>query len=192
MKKVKISPRNYMVTIALAAAALAYVFLVFLPAQASISQLRTEIQNKRQYIAEADRLVLSIDQTRQRLLAVQRFNASWKKDSPTAGQLSPVLAAISQAAADAGVTIVRLEPRPEDHYETVSRAEILLVCEGGFAPLTTFIHAIETHPCGLCISTMDLAGGEAAKTHQPETNAGASMQASLNLAVFADKTGSSD
>ncbi len=192
MKKAKLSPRNYLVTAALAGAALAYVFLVFLPAQASITEMRTEIEQKRQYIAESDRLVFTIDQNRQRLLKVHEFNAAWEEHAPAAGQLSPVLADISQAAADAGVTMLRLEPQPSQPYEVVSRAGILLICEGEFAGLMQFIHSIESHPATLSIESMDLSTREADTLADNAAGAGASMQASLNLAVFTNKAGSSD
>jgi len=187
-KTAKLTPRNYIITIALAAAALAYVFLVFLPAQASISELRSQLQQKQHYIVASDRLSFSIDQTRERLIAVRKFNADWTASAPAAGQLSPVLAAISKAAADAGVMVVRLEPKPEEPYDTIAQAEILLVCEGEFAPLMDFIYAVESHASRLWITSIDVAQRDAV-VGQPQS---ASMQASLNLVAFADKRGNSD
>ena len=68
-----------LITLLLGAAALGYVFLVFLPVQKSIRQLHRELRSKQDFVAQAEQLNATIAETEERLQQATAFTASWRE-----------------------------------------------------------------------------------------------------------------
>jgi Tfp pilus assembly protein PilO len=175
--------RSMIVTAALAAASIAYVFFVFLPGQQAIGKLRRELTTKQQYIVDADRLGHAMQQVQRDFDAAQRYASDWRTAAPSEAELAAVLGRITGQAAASGVSIVRLDRRPVERLELIWSAPVAIECRGRFDQVFDLVRRLEQMPQDVWISDLQLsASGEDGQT----------VQAELVLTIFADNSEISD
>ncbi len=151
-------PRSTMVTAAIAGAAIAYVVVVFLPTQRSISNIRRDILAKQEHILQSDRLTLPTQQAEQKLQAVNAFVQRFDSMLPsTQGELLRTFGRISEQAKLAGVVVRRFDPQGTVDLASLRQAKLEISLEGTFPQILDFIKRIEELPNLIWITNVRLA-----------------------------------
>ena len=111
---------SWIVTVPVAAAAVAYVTLSFLPERRAIGEARRQIRQKQDYIVRAGGLAPAVRITQQKLEKAQACNTAWEQHAPTERELSALYGKIHELAKAAGTTITKFDPEAALRYEKVS------------------------------------------------------------------------
>ena len=94
----KIKRGSWVVTVPLAAAAIGYVVLVFLPGRRSVSEAREQLELKQDYIARAAGVATALQAAHHELNKAQAYNSSWEERAPAKGGLSALYGKINALA----------------------------------------------------------------------------------------------
>ncbi|QDU94764.1 type IV pilus inner membrane component PilO [Lignipirellula cremea] len=177
MKTAPLTKRNWIVTCLLAAASVAYLFLVFLPGQSAIRELRAELHQRQQYIVDADRLLCAMEQTRQEMKEAEAYVDQWRESAVDHGALSELFGQMMTQAKDCGVLVTRFDPQPKVAMESIVQAPAVIACEGNYHQVIAFVCALESMPATIWIDEVLLA---------PASDNATRMRSEVRLRVFAD------
>ncbi len=174
---------SWVITLGVALAAAAYVLLIFLPFQRSITQLRQELQNKRLQIMQSDQLVLPLASEAERLAQIRQHTGHWERHAPGPQEIASFYAQLSEQANLASVPLLRFEPQPPRALQTVRQHSVVLSVQGDFEQLFEFLTRMERMPQTVWPTHLRMA--------QPAAG-GASLQCEMTLTIFGDHAGSAD
>src|SRR5438105_8251689 len=149
-------PKTWLVTGLLAAAAVAYVVFIFLPLQQSINKLRQQVQERTQQIMQAQSLVSTLAQTRQRLTAAREVCHEWRAEAPRPAQIITHYASLTQQAQEAGVAIDRLDPLPAVELSLVAQQNVTMQFHAPFSAVFDLLHRLEALPGTLLLRDVRL------------------------------------
>jgi len=174
---------SLVVTIPLAAAAAAWVFLVFLPIQRAIGRLGDEENEIRQYCDRSELLLPVLAHTSRDLVDVQERLVRWRQPLPSSGDLTALLGEITASARSAGLRTTRFDPQPMVKYDRIAQMPVEMGVTGSFPRFFAFLRKLETMPRTIWIDRMmiGVAG-----------NGGEDVLCELNLVVFVDNPDISD
>lgn len=133
-------------TLALSALALAYHFLIYRPVDQQIASLRIEAAEKESQLSQASRLRpvrLEIEKELEQAALYLRQTHGYTPGEP---QLTALMFAISEEAARAGVTIVRMDPQDRQALSNLELAPIEIGCRGELDQLHAMFLALEDLP----------------------------------------------
>ena len=182
MKKAQNS-KSLALTLLISGSALAYAFLIFLPIQRSITSLRNELAEKRQFILDAGSLGPRLAQLDVDLDEAQVIVDAWRKQSPSEEEMATFIGDVSVIASEAGATPGRITPREPVTLASLRRYPAELAVEGTFAQLGKFLGELESLPKTIWINDLTLqSAGENRKTVRGE----------ISFSVFADNSAKSD
>jgi len=171
-------PKTWLITALLAAGAVSYVVFVFLPFQNSISVLRSQVQERRQQIMQAQSLAGTVAQARLRLAAAREVAQQWRADAPKQAQLVTHLASLTKQAEEAGVAIDRLDPLPAVELNLVAQQNVSMQFHAPFAAVFDLLARLENLPGTLWVRDLRLhANSEADNT----------LRGELTLTIFVDR-----
>jgi len=169
--------RSWIITTVLAAVALAYAFLVFLPGQKAIGKLRLELQEKQQFIAQSQMVAASVEDTKKRLDDTRQFAKDWQESAPGESELSLLFGQIADAAKQSSVRTVRFDPQPVKKMDTIWKISVALGVEGSFSQVMELFRRIETLPVTIWVEDVQMEATE------KDTK---DVRCELNLVIFAD------
>ena len=158
--KTTIRRNSWLVTVPLAAAAVAYISLSFLPERRAIGKARQQVRQKQDYIVRAGSLATALQIAKQELKKTGTYNTAWEQHAPAQAELSGLYGKIHELAKAAGVTITRFNPEPVVRYEKISRIPIGMGCVGSFAQICEFLEGLEGLPLKIWANECHLARGE--------------------------------
>ena len=181
--KTTIRRNSWLVTVPLAAAAVAYICLSFLPERRAIGKARQQVRQKQDYIVRAGSLATALRIAKEELEKTGTYNTSWEQHAPAQGELSALYGKIHELAKAAGITITRFNPEPVVRYETISRIPIGMGCVGSFADIGQFLEGLESLP-------MEIWANELHLNRAGEN--GQDVSCTLTLVVFACNSKNSD
>lgn len=181
--KARIHRGSWIVTVPVAAAAAAYVGLVFLPGNRAIGEARRQIEQKQDYLSRSAGLPMALRDGYEELQKAESYVADWDRRSPAPGGRSALHGRIQALAKAAGVTTTRFDPDPIEPYAEICKIPITVGCSGSFAQICRFIESLEREGLEIWI---DLANLE----KMDET--GGSVTCELKLVVFANNPDISD
>lgn len=159
-------------------AVLAYVFFVFLPGMQATAALRTELQEKQQYVVRCAKTGEQIRAAEQELGRTNDYVATWRDASPHEARVAHVFVEVTEHAEHAGADIVRLEPQPVERWQFMERVPVEMSCEGSYAQLFTFMAKLESLAPDFWVTKMHL---------QPVAAGGTRLRCELSLVFFADQ-----
>lgn len=136
-------PPGWLVTGGMASVALAYVFLVFLPAQKGMKAARQKLAEKQQYILDTDRLLTTVSTVQKGHEQANTLATQWKLDAPDAHQADRLTSLISAQANLAGARILRMEPQAAKTRVFIAEYPILVSVEGSFEEIFNFFKSVE-------------------------------------------------
>lgn len=182
MKKAQ-NPKSLALTLLISGGALAYAFLIFLPIQRSITSLRTELAEKRQFILDAGSLGPRLAQLAVELEEAQAIVGAWREQSPSEEEMATFIGQVSVLASEAGATPGRITPRQAITLASLRRHPAELAVEGTFAQLCQFLGRLESLPKTIWINDLTL---------QSVGENRATVRGEISFSVFADNSAKSD
>lgn len=169
--------RSLVVTAILGVAAVAYVFVVFLPGQKHIGQLRTQLQEKQQFIMQTASLSSAIGQSERELAEVREYAKQWRDAAPSETELATLFGEITELARQAEVTILHIEPQPAVKLETVNQIPVTIGVEGEFSQIFAFLRSVEGMPGTVWLPNLKLE--QVSKDSE-------NLRSEIRLTVFTD------
>ena len=148
---------GWLVTGVLGGLSVAFVFLIFLPAQRSISETNRCIEAKQAEILAASKAEVQIQQVASRVQKAKKYLEEWHQAAKTAND---VLDDITIAITDAGATVERFQPEPGDNYATLATTTVNLEVSGTTAQILNLLGDVEAMPQTVWISHFSLAPKE--------------------------------
>ena len=161
----------------------AYLAFIFLPAQRTLAGLRGDLAAKQEFLAQAAALAPTIEATRREWDDTVRYNQQWLDAAPSADRISQLFGRINALAKQSGATLTRFDPEPVESYECLRRIPILVGCRGEFPQVCEFLQSLEHLPQTIWMDHLrfDL-----------DRKDGATVDAEINVEIFADNLASSD
>jgi len=181
--KTKIPRGSWIVTVPVAAVAVVYVVLFFLPGKRAIGELREKIQQHQECIDQATAVAAMLPAVQKELQKAEDYNTAWEKQAPAVGEAAALHGKINALALAVGAELTRLEPTPVVPYDKIQQIPLTVSCTGSFAQISGFLRSLEELPQTLWIDSLSL--------EKPE-EAGEAVECELSLVVFADNPENSD
>ena len=187
--KTGIRRSSWIVTVPVAAAAVAYITLSFLPNRHAISEARNQIKEKQDYIVQAGSLDNALRIAEEELEKIRACTTAWQRQAPVEGELSALYGQIHELAKATGTAVTRFDPEPVVRYERISRIPVGMACVGSFAEICGFLEGLEGLPLEIWVDELRLGrviqGGQVGQEGQ-------SVSCELTLAVFVNNSENSD
>ena len=172
---IKRKHRSWIITSAIAAVSLGYTFLLFLPGQRSIDELRSKLRNRQEFISQAQGLNLAIQAAEEEAEHADEFSRAWESNAPDDEQLARLFARMTRLAREAGTTALRFEPQEVVPMHSLKRVPVRLGAQGTFQQIFGMLEGLESLPQTIWVKEMRL--------HATGENGGP-LRCELNLEVF--------
>lgn len=173
---------TWLFVLAVAAAAFAFLALVYFPTGKRIRAVKEDIRMKREFIAQTDELRPTIMQLERDVAEVERYAQEFQKQAPAPEQLANLFGQMTAQVRAAGATTLNVEPGAESALAMLRRAGVTLKIAGNFRQICQVIAALEQMPQPFWVEEVDIERGKA----------GQAMQGGLKIEVFAANPGNSD
>lgn len=181
--KQKASRGSWLITVPLAAAAFAFLALLFLPGQRRIEELRRELHDKQDFVLAAAQTGARIHALEAELAETREYVAARRIQTVDSAGVTALCGHIAHLAQTSGVSTARFAPGAAETIERLERAPLHMVCHGSFARIQAFLAELESLPQPIWVDDLKLqASGEA----------GEDVQCEVAMAVFIDDFGNSD
>jgi Tfp pilus assembly protein PilO len=174
---------TWIVTIVLAASAVAYLVLVFLPGRRAMGEFQQELARRQGYLAQNSGISRALASAEQELDKAEAHYAAWKQRAPGEGQLSTLYGKINELAKAAGTTTTRFDPKPVESHEQVREIPLTMGCSGTFAQLFDLLKSLESLPGTIWIDTVQF---------RKVTEKSEAVACEINLVVFVNNSENSD
>jgi Tfp pilus assembly protein PilO len=174
---------SWTVTLPLAAIAVAYVSLVWLPGRRAILEVQEQVETKRQFVSQATELSQALAISQRELDKAEAVVARWEQASPQKRTIPAFYGKINALAKDAGLAIARFDPQAFVVHEKIEEIPITVGCSGGFAQVFDFLRGIEQLPATVWVESIKLEKSD------KDTK---DVRCELDLVVFSDNPRSSD
>lgn len=174
---------SWIVTVPLAAAAVAYLAFVFLPGRRANANLEEELIERQEYVAQATTVAATLRAAEQELQRTQDYITAWKQHAPAEGSRSQLYGKMHELAKASGVTITRFEPKPVEPRAQLRDFPVAIGCSGQYAEVHDFLRALESHPATIWV--------DAVLIKRPSENS-ETVECEISLEIFANNPESSD
>jgi Tfp pilus assembly protein PilO len=172
-----------LITLGLGAAALAYLFCVFLPAQKALRALQAQSREKQTYIAQVASLLDSIAKTQAKIDEAREYADNWRRRAPEPDSMGNFLSQVTQSAQASGVETLRLDPQQPQHLQTVEKLPYEIEVEGSYRQVFALLVNLEQMGAPSWVEELRI---ESTGENSEE------LQCELKMAVFAGRNGNSD
>ena len=172
-------PQTWVITLLLAVVAIAYLIFIFVPGQRSIGRLRSQFQERRQQIMQAQTLLSTVDHARRRLTETRSVSETWRSVAPRHSAMITHFASLTQQAQSAGVVIERLDPLPAIELNLLAEQDVTMQFNAPFNAVFDFLTRLESLSGTLWIRKLRL--------HSSGTTEGR-LQGELTLTIFVDRS----
>ncbi len=149
---------------------------VWLPTHRRLSQMRAELEQKRQYLAASQGLQKAVEAEYAELDRIKAYLRSWSKAVETNADLSKFFGRAHALARETGVTATGFSPESPVVYERVRHTPVQLGCTGTFDQIAAFVYSLERDAGLIWIDRLQIEqSGESGKT----------LLCQIKLAIFA-------
>jgi Tfp pilus assembly protein PilO len=174
---------SWIVTLSLAAIAVAYMTMVWMPGRRAIKEMQDQVESKRVFVAQSTGLAAALIGVEQDLDKANSVSHHWEATSPGKRDIPNLYGEINALAKDAHLSIERFDPQPFVTFETLHEIPLTISCSGKFAQLYAFLQRLEAMPATIWVESMRLG--------KTDTNSKA-VRCELNLVVFSGNSHNSD
>ncbi len=174
---------DWMITVPLAAVAVAYVVLVFLPGRRATDELKDQIALKQQTIGQTPGSVNALKASGKELARTRAYNTAWEQHAPARGEIPILHAKIRELAESAGTVITRFDPERSQTHGVLREIPLSVGCTGAFVEIFEFLRGLEGMPEAIWINSFNLEKTDATR---------GTMDCEISLVVFADNPENSD
>ena len=181
--KTNLKRSDWIITVPLTAAAVAYVMLVFLPGRRANDELKDQIALKQQTIGQIPGLVNALEASGEELAMTKTYNTAWEQRAPARGEISMLHAKIRELAESAGTVITRFDPERSQTHGVLREIPLSVGCTGTFARIFEFLRGLEGMPEEIWINNLNLERVDMAR---------GAVDCELSLVIFADNPENSD
>ncbi|MBI3839453.1 MAG: type 4a pilus biogenesis protein PilO [Planctomycetia bacterium] len=165
------------------AAAVVFMTCAFAPGMRSISETLAQLNAKRSFILDAQKLRRVTEQTRCELENTLAYNAKQGTQILTQSDLPVLYGQISQITKSYDAATQKFEPRPPVAYESFHKITIGLGIAGSFSAIHHLVRDLEALPARIWIDEMQIRG--------PREN-GKPVECDMTLVVFIDNPEKND
>jgi Tfp pilus assembly protein PilO len=149
---------------------------VWLPAHRHMAQLRTELQQKQQYLAASSGLQKAVEAEYAELDRTQSYLRTWRESSKATEDLARFFGRVHDLARSAGVSTTGFSPEAAVAYERVRQTPLQLSCLGTFDQIAAFLYALERTPVLIRIDHVQIE--QSGETGKP-------LRCQIKLVIFA-------
>lgn len=167
----------------LAAIAIAYLALVWLPGRREIRAVREEVRTKRQYVNQSTGLTKTLIAAEKELIAAEAVVNKWAETAPGNKDLPPLFGQINALAKQSGLAVTRFDPEPFVVHEEFREIPLLIGCSGKYAQIFEYLRSIEKQPMSIWVEFLRLDKAD---------DSSENVKCELNMVVFSDNPDSSD
>ncbi|MBS0209927.1 MAG: type 4a pilus biogenesis protein PilO [Planctomycetes bacterium] len=172
----RLKNKTWLVTMPIALGTVAYVWLLFLPAQREVAAMGTDIQNKLAFAMTADKLRAEIRSAQAEQAEIETYVADWQGPSSSSADLAQVFSRLADAMRDAGVEATRFTPDSRTSLAQMQRVSVRIGCRGSYSQLLQLLAAWERLPARIWVEDLNIHHG---------SDATAKLECEANLAIFA-------
>jgi Tfp pilus assembly protein PilO len=137
---------SWVLTIPMAALAVAYVTFGYLPGERAIADMEEQLQQQQQYLDQAKHTGAALVATQTELEKAQRFRQRWTRHAVTERNVGAVYEQIQLLAQAAGVRITHFDPLRTVDHASLAEIPLALSCSGTFADTFDFLRRVESLP----------------------------------------------
>ncbi|MGE0758306.1 MAG: type 4a pilus biogenesis protein PilO [Pirellulaceae bacterium] len=170
-------PHSWPLTLACTAGLAAFVGLFLVPAHRSLSSLRREVSEKRNFVAQVELQAASAPDLEALLTRTREHVTGWRTSAPSEPNLVGFLGRLGQLADEAGIRVHRLTPQLSVDLKVLRQHSLTLELEGEYPQLVSFLSRLEELPETVWIRHLQVTPHRQNATH---------VQCELILTVFAD------
>ncbi len=174
---------NWIVTLPLAAGAIAYLVFVFVPGRQTTAELRSQIQDQQEYLSHAGAVGAALAAVEAELHRTEQYQTRWRTTAPVVAHISELFAQIHQVEREAGVQTTRFDPQPAISRDYLSEIHASLGCQGTFDRVFALLHGLESLPADVWLKKIHLE-----KT-SPDSE---DVRCMVDLVIFADNREKTD
>ncbi|MEN6404967.1 MAG: type 4a pilus biogenesis protein PilO [Thermoguttaceae bacterium] len=168
---------NWIVTLSLAAVAVAYLALVWLPGRKSLEQLRQTVESKRAVISQSTGLSDALLRTHGELDETEAVVRRWEKTAPGKKDSPALYGTLHALAKNSRLSVTRFDPQPIVPHEKIQEIPIVMACSGSFSQIYEFLRRLEQQPQTIWVENL--------RMDQKVKNT-KDIQCELSLVVFSD------
>jgi len=179
----RIRQGSWIVTLSLIAAAVAYLLVIFLPGRRVIGELRSQVSQKQDYLAQNIGLAKGLMAAQQELEKTRAYNTAWNERAPAEGELSIFYGKINELAKAAGTVTTRFDPKPVQVHEQTREIPVTMGCTGTFAQIFELLRSLENLPPTIWLDTVQF---------KKNKEVGNTVAGEINLVVFANNPDNSN
>lgn len=172
-----------MITLPIAAGAVAYVLLVFMPGQRTAGELKSQIAERQEHLAHAASTGTALVAAEEELRLARQYRDRWRQGAPHATRLSDLYARIHQLEKQSGVQTARFDPQPIVPKESITEVPLSIGCVGAFADVWRLLYGLERIPATLWVQRVHIEKSAGHAKH---------VRCKVDLAIFADNRENSD
>jgi len=181
--KPKVYRGNWTVTVPMAAVAVAYVMLIFLPGRRTIGDAQAQIEQKQQYLTGSTGLATTLCAAEEELGTSQAYSSLWESHSPNPTGISALYGKINALAKATGTTTTNFDPEPVVSYDQLREIPLTIGCTGSFRQILEFLRMLEDLPETIWVNRLQV--------EKIDQNAD-SVKCEIALVVFASNPKNSD
>ena len=131
-------------TVILGGSALAYTFLIFVPAQRALAEVREEIHSRQLYVLDTTSLEAELLRLQGEMKETQAYIEQQQQSLPAAADLARYTGELTSCASSAGVRIARFSPQFQQTGPILSRVPVSIAVEGELAQVFAFAARLES------------------------------------------------
>jgi len=145
--------------LALLAAAAVYWHAWYRPGQRQIADLRKQIEDKQQTLAQSESVTAAIRTTQQEVDRALTYNHAWEEAAPSLTELSDLFGRISELIKSHNTNTVLFDPDPPVRRETLSEVALRISLSAPFHQITNFLQELERLTAAAWIESLRISVG---------------------------------
>ena len=166
-----------------AAAAVAFLALFFVPEMRAISQSLADLESRITYVLEAQKSARVGEQLQHQLDEVRAYNVVHERQLMSPDDLPALFSQISQISKDNEAVTTKFEPHPPVNYHSFHKVSLSLGVHGPFSAIHGLVRDLEALPMRIWIDEMKIRG---------PSEPGKPVQCDVLLVVFVDNPEKTD
>ena len=174
---------SWLVTLPLAALAVGYLLVFYLPGREAISRATEQVEEHRQVLEQSAGMLAAIHAAEQEAGKAGRFVNQWETNCPPTAELSQLYGEIYALAEAAGARVTRFDPEAIVPARRIVKIPLKMGCRGRFEQVFGFLATLEGIAYEVWITELRMEQGVENRED---------ISCELSLIVFAGNSGNSD
>ncbi len=170
---------SWIVTLSLAAIAVVYMTIVWMPGRKAILEMQSQIDAKRTFLTQSTTQSAALLGIQKELDRTKTVVTQWENAAPKKKNLAKLFGTIDSLAKDAHLAVSRFDPQPFVLHEKLREIPLAIKCSGSFAEIFNFIRQVESLPVALWVDSL--------RIERPSQD-GKNTECEVSLVVFSNNS----